>query len=215
MKKEKALHISTGIAIAVAVCIILSFIAMPFVAGLGGLIWFATPRQYITTDFNEYGNYIGNYNNEIPQEFINSFFPDAIEDNYTNVRYEYRAQKNDTYAYEAYLEFEITDSTEFQAFITKHIGNNASDFPFDPSFKEYVISDKMGIRKYPDDSGLPGYSIQEAKIGKILYSEETQRIIFVAIGVYDGGFVSTDFLCNYFNRFHIDPAQHPNVKVMG
>ena len=167
-------------------------------------------KQYITTELSDYGKYTGNYDNEFPQEFITSFFPNTIENRFSDIKFEYRAQKKDTYAFEAYLEFRIEDPAEFQAFIDEHVGKNVSDFFYDANFKEYVIADELGLIVLDlETSKADGfYHIQHAKIGKILYSEKTQQIIYIALGVYDGGVVTTDFLCNYFDRFDIEPYHY-------
>ncbi len=160
------------------------------------------PRQYVTTDLKDYGKYVGNYDNDFANEFIPSFFPLKIEDNFENVKYSYRAQKGDTYAFEAYLEFQIEDEKAFQSHVLEKTGNNATEFQCDLDFKEYVISNEFQLIGEDSDG------ISRAKIGKILYSENEHRIIYVAIGVYDGGLVDTDFLCEYFNRFDIDPKNY-------
>lgn len=171
------------------------------------------PRQFYTTNISDYGKYVGNYDNDFPEEFINSFFPEKIEENFSNVKYSYKAQKGDSYAFEAYLEFKIENESEFQAFIDEHVGKNVSDFSYDTNFKEYVIADELGLivldQKTSNADGF--YHIQCAKIGKILYSEKTQQIICIALGVYDGGMVTTDFLCNYFDRFDIEPYHYPTA----
>lgn len=166
------------------------------------LVHFVQPRQYVTTDLSDYGHYQGNYDNEYVQTFITSFFPEEIDNSWSDVDYSYRAQKNDTYAFEAYLEFYIEDPEEFQKLIHQYTNGNACDFQYDSGFKEYVIADDFQLTR--SDSN----HIESCKIGKILYSEESQRIIFVAIGVYDGGATTTDFLCVYFNRFNIDPQNY-------
>lgn len=75
-------------------------------------------------------------------------------------------------------------------------------FKYNSDFKEYVVFDEFQL------VGEESKSIRGAKIGKILYSEKDQRIIYVAVGVYDGGMVTTDFLCQYFDRFDIDPTKY-------
>ncbi len=166
----------------------------------------AYPRQFYTTNISDYGMYVGNYDNDFPEEFISSFFPEEIEENFFNVKYSYKAQKGDSYAFEAYLEFQIVNKEEFQSYISDKIGNSAVNFKYDSDFKEYVLSDDFQL----NDEGSK--SIRGAKIGKILYSEKDQRIIYVAIGVYDGGMVTTDFLCKYFDRFAIDPIKYDDLN---
>lgn len=162
----------------------------------------AYTQQYSTTNVSDYGKYVGNYDNDFPEEFINSFFPEKIDKNFSDVKYSYRAQKGDTYAFEAYLEFKIENKAEFQSYVSEKTGNSAVKFKYNSDFKEYVVFDEFQL------VGEESKSIRGAKIGKILYSEKDQRIIYVAIGVYDGGMVTTDFLCKYFERFDIDPTKY-------
>lgn len=169
------------------------------------------PRQYVTTSIDDYGVYTGNYDNEFPNEFITSFFPDKIELNFKDIAYSYRAQKSDTYAFEAYLEFTIEEENEFKAFVDT-ISNDmvSSEFSYDTNFTQYIVSDEF-VPSFPDtehETDLDSVSIRFAKIGKILYSDKDNRIIFVAIGVYDGGVAKTDFLNTYFDRFDINPVEY-------
>ena len=213
MLNKKVYFLAVLVIIAIIICALVLHTAFPT------LFFFELPtlpsqsRQYITTELSDYGKYTGNYDNEFPQEFITSFFPNTIENSFSDIKFEYRAQKKDTYAFEAYLEFRIEDPAEFQAFIDEHVGKNVSDFSYDTNFKEYVIADELGLvvldQKTSNADGF--YHIQCAKIGKILYSEITQQIICIALGVYDGGVVTTDFLCNYFDRFDIEPYHYPTA----
>lgn len=184
------------------ICILISVILAFLGFCLFVLVQSVIPKQYVTTNINDYGNYIGNRDNDFANEFITSFFPEKIEKSFSNIKYSYRAQKNDTYAFEAYLQFQIEDSTVFQKFIADNALTDSVDFRYDSSFKERVIADELQL------TTIKNQKIQFAKIGKILYSEETHEIIYVAIGVYDGGIVSTEFLSEYFNRFNIDPIEY-------
>ena len=211
MFKTKSLLIRIGI-ICAAIFILLNVLsAACFFAGFIDIIF---TKPVVTTDLDDYGKYTGNYDNDFPNEFITSFFPEKIEDNFSNVKYSYRARKGDTYAFEAYLEFQIDDPSEFQSFVENYAGGYSPDFHYDPSFKEYTIADIFEPTSLSNESNSneTNCSIRYAKIGKILYSEETHTIIFVAIGVYDGGVVNTDFLCEYFNRFGIDPREYSNTR---
>ena len=167
-----------------------------------------TPKQYVTNDPQDYGNYVGNHDNNSVVGFINSFFPQRIESDFVNVRYSYRAQKNDTYAFEAYLEFCIEDTSVFQSFIRDNIGTATTQFSYAPEYKQYVVSDVFSLSSPEKRNDSNRYSISYAKIGKILYCEETQQIVYIALGVYDGGVAKTDFLNVYFNRFGIDPIEY-------
>lgn len=169
------------------------------------------PRQYITTSIDDYGVYTGNYDNDFPEEFISSFFPDEIEANFKNVSYSYRAQKSDTYAFEAFLEFEIEDENQYQNFVdTVSTNRVATEFPYDTSFIQYVVSDEFVPTVFDGKSQTDPYvvNIRFAEIGKILCSDKDNKIIFVAIGVYDGGVVKTDFLNVYFDKFEINPSEY-------
>lgn len=166
-----------------------------------------SPKQYTTTDIADYGHYEGNYNNQYPNEFINSFFPQKIDKNFSRVNYSYRAQKADTYAFEAVLEFVIEDTDEYNTYVEEKLAHMKSGtFQYDSSFNEYLISDELRVFEEPDSQGQ--YHIGNAKIGKILCCPEEQRIIYVALCVYDGGIVTTDFLNVYFNRFQINPLTY-------
>jgi len=170
------------------------------------LVFWAIPRQYVTTDIADYGKYKGNYDNKTVREFISSFFPDEIESDYSNVTYSYRAQKNDAYAFEAYLSFVIEDEMQYNAFVEEHTaGLNQQAFRYDAAYWEYVVIDEFDPSSQYENGIV---SIRYAKIGKILCNPEKQEVIFVAMGVYDGGVAKTDFLCVYFNRFQIDPKEY-------
>lgn len=179
------------------------------------------PRQYITTDISDYGNYVGNYDNKSVQEFVNSFFPEKLEDNFTDISYSYRAQKNDAYAFEVYLEFTIEDIDELNAFLEQYtFGITEKEFSYDSTYNEYVIADifePTNISQIEDaeleEIDYEKTHIRYAKIGKILYSSSEQKFIFVALGVYDGGIATTDFLCTYFERFDINPLEYSETRM--
>lgn len=170
------------------------------------------PKQYVTTDHAKYGQYTGNYDNEFPKEFISSFFPNKLENYFSDVRYSYRAQKGDTYAFEAYLEFTINDLQQYEAYISKNIATEEKgSFRYNPNYFDYTIADEFfPIERSRTDNSQANaaVSIDYAKIGKILYCPDEQRIIYVALGVYDGGIARTDFLSVYFERFQIDPIEY-------
>lgn len=172
---------------------------------------FGIPRQHVTTDIADYGQYIGNYDNHSVQDFITSFFPQEIESTFSDITYSYRAQKNDAYAFEAYLAFNIEDVDQFNAYIRKNIdGLEKRNFYYDSAYTEYVLSDEL-VLNTPREN-LSAVGIRYAKIGKILCNTNTQEIIFVALGVYDGGIAKTDFLTVYFDRFNINPLEYkPSV----
>lgn len=189
----------------IALCAVLVFVAIIVIA-------LPRPEQYVTTDTAEYGNYIGNYDNETVQSFITSFFPNTLEPIFSDITYSYRAQKFDTYAYEAYLEFTIENPAVFQSYVAQYKDLATTKFPYDDSFYEHTIADEFDpVGTSTTVGSTDSVSISWAKIGKVLISYEQQRIIYVALGVYDGGGARTDFLCVYFNRFNIDPLSYGNL----
>ena len=177
---------------------------------IGLIILAYIPNRYTeTTDIADYGTYTGTYNDGFTRAYIDSFFPESISDSFTNIKYSYKAKKFDTYAFEAYLEFSIDDVAEFSNLI-QSIAPNAEwkPFAFDESFMEYNIENVFIIHDPEEFEESPDHPIEYAKIRKILYSAKTQTIIYIAIGVYDGGGVGTDYLCVFFNRFGIDPVEY-------
>ena len=161
------------------------------------------PEIYETNDLADYGKYTGNHDNDAPREFITSFFPETVSDSFTDIQYHYKAKRFDTYAYEAYLEFVIPDSASFNLFLEEYIKKDqCNPFMFDTSFTEYSISNVLQFTDTNNHSDK--YAISYAEIGKILFSIDEQRIIFVALGVYDGGGTDTSELNIFFSRFHID-----------
>ena len=146
---------------------------------------------YQTNDIADYGNIVGNYDNETPKEFIFSFFPETIESYFEQPQYHYKAIKGDSYAYEICLEFSIKDQQIFDDYVrTISAGKEAIPFVYDQKYTDFTIS-----------NDYHGNSISNAGIGKILVDEELQQIIYIATGTYDGGFATRDDLNYYWTRF--------------
>ena len=184
--------------------IILSFVIILLLAIVLGMIHRTTRTGvYETTDVAEYKKIAGNEDNATPQAFVNSFFPEKIESSFTNVVYHYTALENASHAYECYLEFTIEDSELFSSFIDKTIQReNTTDFQYDNTFQEYSIRNQFDLSMTRQTSNGT-YPIQYAVVGKILFSEQDQRVIFWALGVWDGG-ENTNQLNTFFSRFDID-----------
>ena len=208
---------STEIAVPIvlAICsgvIVLAVIVVGLVAFLlGTVIDGIMPKQYSTTDPALYGEYQGNYDNRSVQEFVSAFFPAEIEPYYEDVQYSYRAQKGDAYAFETYLEFTIDDTQRYNEFVSRYTsGLEAVPFRYNSDFTEYTVSDifRPVYDTAPSYEEEDGVAISYAKIGKILCCPEENRIIFVALGVYDGGMADTAFLNIFFNRFSIPPREY-------
>ena len=165
------------------------------------------PIQHSTTDINDYGNYKWNNNNEPPREFITSFFPEEIEDCFTDVVYSYRVMSIDKYSCEAYLEFVIEDEDYYQFFVKEHTnGIKGNTFEYDNNFTEYTVDNLLELHEFPEEEEYHSKVIlNHTRFGKILCSDEDNRIIFVAIILDEGGEVSADYLCKFFERFDIYP----------
>lgn len=163
---------------------------------------------YETTDVADYGNITGNNDNKTPREFIFTFFPEALDSSFSDVTYHYTAVKGDDHAYECYLEFRIEDPEEFAEFIDTHTdAEKTAVFRYDDSFREYTISNQFEILlESAKESG--GYPIDYAVIGKILYAEKEQRVIFWALGMWDGARADTTQLDTFFSRFGIDVVDY-------
>ena len=170
-----------------------------------GIVVFATACDageiYQTTDIKDYGNFIGTYDKNV-KEYILAYFPDEIQDNFEIIKYSYKAIKGDSISCEAYLEFSIDDEEEFDLYVSQMTNEtDTTVFEYDSSFREYVIEDSMHLS--PDKT-----QIDSARIRKVLYSDETNTMIFVYIVVHDGGYTRADSYNEYFSRFGIDRFEH-------
>ena len=211
-----------NIKVLILICLICSLLCLNgcFFPSLEELL---TPQTYVTTDIDEYDVYEGNYDNETVQEMINSFFPKKIGDDFENVDYSYKAKKFDAYGFEAYLEFTIEDPEEYAEFVNEYTeGIKGTNFPYDDAYTEYIIEDCFELT-YSDDEIISGlvngeegwedtFAIEYADVRKIICCPDEQRLIFVAIGVFDGGGTDAEFLCTYFNRFDINPREYAHGR---
>ena len=171
-----------------------------------GIVVFATACEdgeiYQTTDIKDYGNFIGTYDDETLKKTILAYFPDEIQDNFEIIKYSYKAIKGDSISCEAYLEFSIDDEEEFDSYVSQMTNEtDTTVFEYDSSFREYVKQDYM-------DFGSEKHNIECADIRKVLYSDETNTMIFVYIFVYDGGYTRANSYNEYFSRFGIDRFEH-------
>ena len=197
-----------------ALLISISVWALIIVLIVGALL-LTKPKQYATSDINNYGNYIGNVDNQFASKYISAFFPEIIESSFTDVTYSYRAQNLGNYAFEAYLEFVIEDEKAFHEFISgKTSGLECKEFSYDPNFVEYTLDDMLDISVIDgEDDQNRKISIHNARIGKILCNAEEHRIIFVAIAMRDAWFAYSDYFCSYFDRFNIDPTKYEGARI--
>lgn len=115
--------------------LVLMFEVGPWIAGEGDVCQ--------TQDIADYGVIEGNYDNDTPREFIQSFFPEEIEVWYSDVEYYYWAKKMDTYSYEAYLEFEVPDKALYTRLVDEVTeGAELPVFEYDSQYREYTVSDE-------------------------------------------------------------------------
>ena len=159
------------------------------------------PETYETNDIADYGKIVGNSNNRLAREFVFSIFPEDLDDSFSTIEYHYKAKDLDAYSFEAYLEFSVEDPVAFTQSIKPYV-NDSAPFPYDQSFMEVTIAQELWLHRSSSDQNL--LYIDYARIGKILYSESEQRVIFFALGVLDGGGTSTSELSYFADRFNID-----------
>ena len=180
-----------------------------------GALLLTKPKQYATSDINNYGNYIGNGDNQFASKYISAFFPEIIESSFTDVTYSYRAQNLGNYAFEAYLEFVIEDEKAFHEFVSaKTSGLECKEFPYDPNFVEYTLDAMLDISVIDgEDDQNRKILIHNARIGKILCNAEEHRFIFVAIAMRDAWDAYSDYFCCYFDRFNIDPTKYEGMII--
>lgn len=195
-----------------AACIWGICVGLLLMIGTGVIVFEAVrPESYYlyeVTDTAQYGVYTGTGNDTFVSEYIGSFFPESLKDTFSDVTYSYIAKSRDTYAFEAYLEFTITDPDEFARHLAQIADAQWQTFPFDGNFMEYTLDDQLDLFISAASTETEViYAIEQAKIGKILCNPQEQRIIYVAIGVYDGGGVDTKELNVFFDRFNIDPTK--------
>ena len=170
---------------------------------------YVAEQPTICTDVSKYGHYTGTAANQFVRNYINSFFPAQIEESFSDVRYSYKAAGENTYDFEAYLEFSITDTGAFWRYVEKIAPEGTWEtFSFDEAYQIHTIENRLDIQAGSVDEPESElyHPIERAKIRTILYNGETQTIIFWALGVYDGGGVGTNFLNVFFDRFGIDPV---------
>lgn len=153
-----------------------------------------------TEELSDYGRIEGNCLNDGPAEFIHSFFPEVLEDSFSDVRYHYKAVRIDQSGCEAWLEFTIEDPAAFEAFLAECAREDAF-VPFRDGWMEAPVASELELLETGD-----GMNIEYAEMGKILYRGSDRRIIFWALYVYDGGGTGIHDLKQFFTYFGIDPV---------
>ena len=161
--------------------------------------------KHSTTDINKYGK----YDNCVSEDETN-FFPALNEDKMSNFKYSYNVDCIIDCAHEIYLEFTIENETEFTNFINENTNNITRNnqnvvtqkFKYDETYTEVVIEDLINTRQ--NDEGK--LVIDYAYVKKMLYSEESNSIIFVNLYVIDYWEFKNS---TYIQKFDINPQALP------
>lgn len=193
------------VCVTIALAVFFAVLAMP-------------PRYTVINEISEYGNYSGTSASRFTDQYISSFFPEEIQPCFSNITYSYKAENTDTYGFEAYLEFTIEDESQFNEYIAEITRDREwQDFAFDTDFRECNIENVFDLNTdHTDDPTSVFYrQILYSKVRKILFSPETHTVIYVAIGVYDGGGIGTNYLNTFFERFQIDPVEYAKAATSG
>lgn len=162
-----------------------------------------------TTDLTHYGTITGNSDNATPWEFVYSFFPEEISEDFSNVTYLYTAKNLDTYACQVWLEFDMENEDKFTELIEGcTTPEQTTVFSYDPAYMVYTVSDYFQLNPDDADREFSDIPIRYAKIGKILYNAEKRHVIFYALCLYDGGGTTLETLGDFFTRFGIDPFEY-------
>ena len=167
------------------------------------------------TDISSYGVYPGTNSPSFTKDYINSIFPEKIDPLFEVMEYSYKAENNDSYGFEAFLKFHITDPDMFLPYVDSLAPPEAwKEFPFSEEYLEYSVENMIDISPYQSQSTSKpnSYPIEYARIRKILYSPTSQTVIFFALGVYDGGGVNTGYFCSFFEHFSIDPIVYEQTS---
>lgn len=168
-----------------------------------------------TTDVEDYGEYTGTNHDTFADEYINSFFPLKLEPYFSEVYYSYSAVNTGECAFEAYLEIIIEDPVTFDEYVSSLASESEWDvFSVDSRYKERSIENELRLWSeiYPESEDTAPVYITEASIKKILYSQDEQRIIFVALCVCDNSAVPADVFNAFFNRFGLDAAEYLHIR---
>lgn len=196
------------------VCFFAAFVVLVLALSSCDYFLYRPASVYETNDTADYGIIKGNYDNGLPKLFVSSFFPQKIEEYFSDVTYHYKAKKGDTYAYEMYLEFVIQDTDKYTAFLSAAIEDKVCEpFYFDSDYQACYVADYLTLHPSSDENRP--LCIENAKIGLLLFSEVEQRCIYVALGVYDGGGVNVEELGFFFNRFGIEPLEYEERTTPG
>ena len=198
MKKRGKVLLFVGVLLAIILKLFLD------VAGITIFFHFYFRASEITetTDLAQYGSF-GTCeawdSNETVQEYVEGFMPERIEDYFSNPIYSFKECKYHN-LHEIYLEFTIEDEEQFDAYVQSATnGTELTAVPSAEGFEEYVLDERADVGSLDDGRMY----IEHIRIKKILFSDETNTVIYVSI-VCRGDVVWYIEEFTYFQKFSIE-----------
>ena len=159
---------------------------------------------YQTSDITLYKDYPKLFTKEIA-ELTDRLFPDKIEDFFADPMYSFSLSKLDS-ASEVWLEFNIEDTEQYWTYKkTILLENEASPFKYDVTFDEWALEDTIYT------GGDNEEYLELATMLKVLFHDETQTVIYIAL-LIEGPMIyhlPEEFI--YFERFSIDITDYPRL----
>ncbi len=160
-----------------------------------------------TTDIEDYGKFTETKYGEKIDIYTEKVMPKKIEEFFSNVEYSYKMCHSPA-MHEAYLKVTIDSEKQYESYINSIVGDNETEaFYYDKTYREYVIVDKISLQHENEEKGP---TIGYTEIQKILFSNETNTLIFISLVVpyNDMPFFVDTFL--YFEKFDINPSCYYN-----
>ena len=177
--------------------------ALLLLFSLSACAYFELMDFHETTDISQYGIYtkpVYADKDFDPAVYMERFFPDTIEDFFTVQKYSYKYCNTPT-IFETYLEIVIDDESMFQEYVASLPANkDAIDFPYKNGFKQIVFSERCDFHHW----GSVGYIDMQ----KIVFSDETNTVVFVVVEAPENDIPFYVNTLNYFTRFDIDVDQY-------
>lgn len=157
-----------------------------------------------TTDISGY------LDTRLPQ-WVSELLPDQISTSFEDISYYLNAEQNIDRGFSLHLEFTIPDTAAFDTY-TENLcpAEEWERASYDREYLEHNFYNVLRLAE-SEDGNPTNYNIRWAKIGKVLISEEEQRIIFYFLGVTDNTYADTDELGDFFDRFSIDPKDYEST----
>ena len=184
-------------------CLVL---ALLLIVSFSGCEFFDYFKVFEVTDIEQYGQYTNP--KYAPEDFraesyISQIFPEKIEDYFLVQKYSYKHCMEPPMI-EAFLEVVIEDEAIFQNYVDSFsTGKIITEFPYEEGFKQIVFSEAAEFHHLT--------SIGYTDIQKILFSDETNTIIFSVIEMpYNDGPLTLESF-SYFTRFSFEMTEYAYV----